>query len=37
MVGDVNIFLHPADEEGDVGDAECEVMIAGEPTLVVKT
>ena len=30
MIGDVNLFLHPPEEEGDLGDVECEVMIAGE-------
>ncbi|KAL7416820.1 GNAT domain-containing protein [Mrakia frigida] len=28
MIGDVNLFLHPPEEEGDLGDVECEVMIA---------
>lgn len=29
MAGDVNIFLHEPEEEGDAADLECEVMIAG--------
>ncbi|CED83926.1 Acyl-CoA synthetase [Phaffia rhodozyma] len=28
MIGDVNMFFHEPEEEGSVGDAECEVMIA---------
>lgn len=33
MAGDVNIFLHEPEEEGDAADLECEVMIAGMPRL----
>lgn len=29
MIGDVNMFFHEPEEEGGVGDAECEVMVAG--------
>lgn len=29
MAGDVNIFLHEPEEEGNAADLECEVMIAG--------
>lgn len=34
MAGDVNIFLHEPEEEGDAADLECEVMIAGASLLL---